>query len=114
MNHLQVTARLKIHEGKLEQFKELATQARKAVKEKEPRALQYDWFFNAEQTECVVRESYADSNAVFEHLANVGALLGQILQVSDMSLEVFGNPSEELRTAIAPMNPKIYSYYQGL
>ena len=114
MNQLQVTATLKIHEGKLEDFKKLAAQCVVAVKENEPGTLQYDWFFNPEETECVVREIYTDSNAVFAHLSNIGVLLGQITQVADMSLEVFGNPSEELRAATSGMNPKIYSFYQGL
>lgn len=113
MNHLQVTARLKIHDGKLNEFKELATQCVSAVKN-EPGALQYDWFFNEDHTECVVRERYADSNAVFTHLGNIGELLGKILLIVDMSLEVFGNPSDDLRAAIAGMNSKIYSFYNGL
>ena len=114
MNNLQLTARLKIHEGKLEEFKELAKQALHAVKEKEAGALQYDFFFNPEQTECVVRERYADSNAVLAHLANVGSILGKALEMSDFSLEVYGEPSEELKSATASLNPKIYSFYQGL
>jgi hypothetical protein len=107
MTHLQVTARLKIHEGKLNEFKDLAAQCLVAVKEREPGALQYDWFFNDDNTEYVVRERYA-------HLGNIGELLGKLMLVADISLEVFGNPSQELRAAIAAMNPKIYSFYQGL
>jgi quinol monooxygenase YgiN len=114
MNELQVTARLKIHEGKLNEFKYLAAQCLIAVKEREPGAMQYDWFFNDDNTEYVVRERYVDSSAVFAHLGNIGELLGKVLLVADMSLEVFGNPSQELRAAIAAMNPKIYPFYQGL
>lgn len=114
MNHLQVTARLKIREGKINEFKDLAAQCLIAVKEREPGTMQYDWFFNDDNTEYVVRERYTDSGAVFAHLGNIGELLGKILQVADMSLEVFGNPSQELRAAIAAMNPKMYSFYQGL
>jgi hypothetical protein len=84
------------------------------VKEREPGAMQYDWFFNDDNTEYVVRERYVDSSAVFAHLGNIGELLGKLLLVADMSLEVFGNPSQELRAAIAAMNPKIYPFYQGL
>jgi quinol monooxygenase YgiN len=114
MNDLQVTARLKIHEGKLNEFKNLAAQCLIAVKERESGALQYDWFFNDDNTEYVVRERYVDSSAVFAHLGNIGELLGKLMLVADMSLEVFGNPSQELRAAIAAMSPKIYSFYQGL
>ena len=114
MNNLQITARLKIHDGRLQEFKDLAKQALHAVKEKETGALQYDFFFNADETECVVRERYADSNAVLAHLANVGPILGKALEMSEFSLEVFGDPSDQLRAATAALNPKVYSFYQGL
>ena len=114
MNNIQLTARLKIHEGRLEEFKEIAKQALHAVSEKEPGALQYDFFFTPDESECVVRERYADSNALLAHLANVGPLLGKALEMSEFSLEVYGEPSEELRSATAALNPKIYSFYQGL
>jgi quinol monooxygenase YgiN len=114
MNSLQANVRLKIQNGKLNEFKELAIQLVQAVKKNEPGTIQYDWFFNSEETECVVRESFVDSSAVIAHMTNTGGLLGKILQVSELSLEVFGNPSNELRTATTAMNPKIYSYFQGL
>ena len=114
MNHLQITARLKVHDGKLNEFKELAIQCFAAVKEKDTETLQYDWFFSEDQTEFVVRERYTDSNAVFAHLANLGDLFGKILQVSDFSVEVYGNASQDLRDATASMNSKFYSFYQGL
>lgn len=114
MNHLQVTARFKIHDGKLEEFKDMSVQCLTAVKEKDKHTLQYDWFINKEETECVVRERYEDSNAIFEHLGSLGDLFGKILQVSDFSLEIYGDPSQELINATANLNPKIFSFYQGL
>jgi len=76
--------------------------------------LQYDWFFNEDHTECVVKEAYMDSNAVFTHISNQGDLLGKIRKVADMSLELYGEPSEELRKVIANGNGKIYSFYGGI
>lgn len=114
MSHLQATVRLKIHEGKLDEFKEIAAQCFTLTKEKDPGTLQYDWFMDENQTEFVVRERYSDSNAVLAHLANLGDLFGKVMRVTDFSLEVYGNPSEELLKAIATMKPKVYSFYQGL
>ena len=82
--------------------------------EKGKGALQYDWFFSPDNSVCIVRETYTDSNAVLAHMGNVGELLGQLLGMSDFELEIFGNPSEELLKAGAPLNPKVYSFYQGL
>jgi len=61
-----------------------------------------------------VHETYADSNAVLAHMGNVGELLGQLLGMSDFELEIYGNPSIELQQAGAALNPKVYSFYQGL
>ena len=114
MNHFQATARLKIHDGKLNEFKEIAAQCFTLTKEKDPGTLQYDWFADENQTELVVGERYTDSNALFAYLANLGDLFGKVMQVADFSLEVYGDPSKELLKAIATMNPKVYSFYQRL
>jgi len=114
MDAIQVTARLTIHEGKLEEFKKLAAQCMRSVRERDSGTLQYDWFFDDTHTECVVRETYKDSGAVLEHIANLGATLGAILGVCDMALEVYGSPSAELVEAAAGLAPKIYSPFQSI
>lgn len=114
MDAIQVTARLKIHEGKLEQFKELAAQCVRSVRERDSGTLQYDWFFSDNHRECVVRETYKDSGAVLEHVANLGTTLGAILQVCDMTLEIYGSPSAELVKATGGLAPKIYEPFQSI
>ena len=114
MNNLQVSAILKIHDGKLNELKALAPLIIETIKAKEPGTIQFDWFFNADETECVLRETYRDSAAMLAHFDISGALVGKILEVSDMKLEIYGNPSQELRKVLARSNPKIYSFYQGL
>jgi quinol monooxygenase YgiN len=96
MNAIQVTAPLTIHEGKLEEFKELAAQCMRSVRERDSGTLQYDWFFSDTQTECVVRETYKDSVAVLEHIANLGATLEAILGVCDMPLKSMDLPPPTL------------------
>lgn len=114
MNALQVTARLTIHEGKLEQFKTLAAQCMRLVNERDSGTFQYDWFFNADETECVVLETYKDSEAVLEHIANLGETIGAVLGVCNMQLEVYGSPSAELVKAAAALSPQIYSPFQRI
>ena len=75
---------------------------------------QYDWFFNEDHTTCVVRETYRDSDAALEHVANLGPTLAAIFSVSDLALEIYGSPSDQLRAAIAGLAPKIYSPFQSL
>lgn len=62
MKNIQATARFQIHNGKFDEFKRVADQCIAVSKEKDPGTLQYDWFFNPDQTECVVSEKYADSD----------------------------------------------------
>jgi quinol monooxygenase YgiN len=109
MTKLKVVARLKIHDGKLEAFKGLANECIRIVKEKDQGTLQYDWFLNEDQTECVVLERYQDSNAVMDHMANLGETMGQLFSVGDFSAEIFGNPSEELLKAGEGLDVVVYS-----
>ena len=114
MDSIQVTARLAIHPGKLEEFKQLAARCMQSVRERDPGTLQYDWFFNDTLTECVARERYKNSGAVLEHIANLGTALGEILGVCDMALELYGSPSPDLVKAAAGLAPKIYSPFQSI
>jgi quinol monooxygenase YgiN len=114
MNVIHVTARGAIREGKLEEFKALAAECMRTVREKDSGTLQYDWFLNQAQTECVVRETYKDSEAVLEHIANLGASLGAILSVCDWTFEVCGSPSPELVKATAGLSLKAYSPFQSI
>lgn len=114
MSALQVTARLTIHEGKTAEFREIAARCMRIVREKDSGTLQYDWFFNADETECVVLETYRNSDAVLEHVANLGETMGALLSVCDMDLEVFGSPSAELVAATVELAPKVYSPFQSM
>ena len=58
---LQLSARMKIREGKLDEFKRLAAVCISQVKENDPGTLQYDWFLNSDRTECEIREAYESS-----------------------------------------------------
>ena len=125
MKEIQLTARLKVHDGKLEEFKIVAAVALETVREKDTGVLetvrekdtgvrQYDWFLSADQSECVVRERYVDSQALLDHLAIVSEQLGALVGLSDLSLELYGDPSPELLQALNAFNPSVLSYLQGL
>ncbi len=114
MQPLQITARFSIHDGKLEDFEKLAAQCMETVRAKDSGTLQYDWFMDAEGRECVVRETYRDSDAVLEHVQNLGAIFGALLAVADMEVEVFGSPSPELIEATAALAPRVFGPMQSL
>ncbi len=116
MDNIHLTARFKIHNGQLARFKELARSCISIVtdKEKGNGNLQYDWFITADGAECIVREIYQDSNALLAHMQNVGAQLGSIMKISDFSGELCGNPSLELKEAMAGLDVTTYQYFAGM
>src|SRR5215216_3247161 len=91
-------ARFKFKEGKREEYKRLSAQAMEIVRTKDSGTLQYDTYFNDDQSECVVIERYRDSEAAIEHAANLRNLSEAVLAtVSVVHGEVLGEPSAELR-----------------
>lgn len=108
MSQLQLSARFSIHEGKMDAFVKTARACIALIKEKEPDHLQYDWFLNEDLSECIVRETYADSDALLSHMGNVGPFLGDLLGMSDFKAEVYGTPSAELAAATAALDVTVY------
>ena len=114
MSELQLTARFQIKDGRLEEFKSLASRCMESVRTKDTGTLQYDWFMSSDETECVVQERYRDSAAILEHATNLGELLPAIADTSDFSIEIYGSPTTELIEAIAAMEPRVYSAFQSI
>ncbi len=114
MSELQAVARCRVHDGKLEEFKHAAAECMRITREKDSGTLQYDWHFTSDLTECIVLERYRDSNAVMEHLANLGEAAGVVFSVADVSLQVFGEPSAELMAASEGMDITVHTHFQSL
>lgn len=114
MEQLQVTATFpRIAGDDLSEFKRLAGEALELTAD-DPGMLQYDWFFSHDESKCVVRETYADSDAVLTHIGLLGDLLGRVIELGGgVQIEVFGNPSDTLVKATEALQPTIYSYFQG-
>lgn len=114
MGNIQLRATFpSIANDNLESFKTLAQEAVVAVRG-EAGAVQYDWFFNDDQTQCVVLEKYENSEAVLAHLGNTGAVIGRLGLGGGLEIEVFGELSPELQRALAGVNPATYVSFTGL
>jgi hypothetical protein len=87
--------------GKVEEFKRLSAQAMEIARTKDTGTLQYDIYFNDDETEGIVFEGYRDSEALIEHGANLGDLSAAIFATGSFSGEVLGEPSAELRAGLA-------------
>jgi quinol monooxygenase YgiN len=116
MSELLGIARFKFHEGKVEEFKRLSAQAMEIVRTKDSGTLQYDTYFNDDQSECIVIERYRDSEAAIEHAANLADVSAAVLAtVSVVHGELLGEPSEELRANLADMEvPELFTPYESM
>jgi len=104
----------KVHPGQLEAAQALLPQfvARTAT---EAKCRFYEFTINGDEVFC--REAYADAEGTLAHLENVGALLGEMLKVSDLlRLEIHGPAAEleKLRGPLAEFKPAWFTFACGL
>lgn len=116
--HLEVHAHLKIRPGELEGFKAQAAELVRLSQELDTHTIRYDWFINAEGTECEVHEAYQNGEGLIEHNTHVmearAVLFGKYAY--DHRMTAFGEVSEELK-ALAVKHAGglgMYSFFQGL
>jgi quinol monooxygenase YgiN len=64
MSNFEARARLKIRQGKLEEFKRQAAEMMRQTREKDTGTLAYDWFLSTDGTACEVREAYVNADAL--------------------------------------------------
>ena len=114
MSEIEGIARLRIHPGKLEEFKALQMQCMAIARSKDTGTLQYDVFFNEDASECIVHERYRDSDALLEHLANLGETATALFQICSAEGEILGTPSARLRKALEGGPVRIFTPYQSL
>ena len=114
MGELQGIGRFEFHEGELEEFKRLAAQCMEIVRAKDTGTLQYDIYFNNDQSECIVLERYRDSDALIEHAVHLGELGQAILATGWVSGQLLGEPSAELKAMMAGSGVRVFTPYQSM
>ena len=80
----------------------------------ETKCLYYGFSFNGDEVHC--REGYEDADGLLAHLENVGTLIGEALEISDIiRMEVHGPEQElaKLREPLAELNPKFFALEYG-
>ena len=94
---LQAIVRFRFRAGDVEEFKRLSAQCMEIVRTQDRGTLQYDTYFNDDETECVVIERFRDSDALIEHGEHLAHLMDAIIATGSVSGELLGEPSGELR-----------------
>ena len=67
--------------------------------------MQYDTYFNDDETECIVIERFRDSDALIRHGENLAHLMEAIIATGSVCGELLGEPSAELRARFAADGP---------
>jgi quinol monooxygenase YgiN len=102
---LQAIVRFRFHDGAVEEFKRLSAHCMEIVRAKDTGTLQYDTFFNDDETECVVLERFRDAESLIQHGENLAHLMEAIIATGSVSGELLGVLIPELRSRFDPDGP---------
>ena len=114
MSELLGIVRFKFHEGQAEEFKRLSAQAMEIVRARDTGTLQYDTYFNADESEAIVIEGFRDSQALLEHGEHVAALMEPIIATALVTGELLGELSPKLRAKMTGDNPQLFRLYKSM
>lgn len=102
---LQAIVRFRFHDGAIDEFKRLSAACMEIVRAKDIGTLQYDTYFNDDETECIVIERFRDSDALIQHSENLAHLMDAIVATGSVHGELLGNLSDELQSRFAADGP---------
>ena len=112
---LQSIVRFRFHEGKVEEFKRLSATCLGIVRTQDPGTLQYDTFFNEDESEAIVLERFRDEESLVKHSENIGdEMMQAIVATGDCHGELLGDVSAELREQLAGGPVQVFLPYQAL
>jgi quinol monooxygenase YgiN len=109
MSELQGIVRFRFHPGKVEEFKRLSAQAMEIVRARDSGTLQYETYFNDDESEAMVLERFRDSQALIDHGQNMADLMEPIIATGTVTGELLGELSPELRALMTGDNPQLFS-----
>src|SRR5690349_7551428 len=114
MDEIKGIARVRFHPGKLDEWKRLTEEAMDIVRTKDTGTLQYEIFFNADESEAIVFERYRDSAAALEHFANIAHLMAPLMETATVTGELLGTPSAEIRRNLTGDQPRLFEPWLAL
>jgi quinol monooxygenase YgiN len=114
MNEIKGIARVRFLPGKLNEWKRLTEQAMEIVRTRDTGTLQYEIFFNADESEAIVFERYRDSDAALEHFANIGHLMAPLMETATITGELLGTPNDQIRRNLTGEQPKLFTPWSAM
>jgi quinol monooxygenase YgiN len=114
MEEIKGIARVRFHPGKVEEWKRLSAEAMAIVRTRDSGTIQYEIFFNEDESEAIVYERYRDAGAAIEHFANISHLMEPILATATVTGEVLGTPNAQMREMLAGGGPKLFTPWMAM
>jgi quinol monooxygenase YgiN len=114
MDEIKGIARVKFFPGKLAEWKRLTEAAMEIVRTKDTGTLQYEIFFNEDETEALVFERYRDADSALEHFANIGHLMAPLMATASVTGEVLGTPNDKMKVELAKGGPTLFTPWIAL
>jgi len=114
MGQLQGIVRFRFHPGKVEDFKRLSAECLEVVRARDDGMLQYDTYFNEDESESIVLERFRDSEALILHSENMAPFMEPIMATGSVSGELLGDLSDDLRAQMAGSPVGLFTLYQAL
>jgi quinol monooxygenase YgiN len=103
----------KIAPGDLAEFKQIVAEM-VTITRAESGVLAYDWYFSPDETICVVRETYIDSDAVLSHAPGIADRLARLIELGGgMEAECYGDASPALLEAAPLLRDSTFRLFQG-
>ena len=109
MDEIKGIARVVFNPGKLDEWKRLTEQAMEIVRTRDSGTLQYEVFFNEDESEAIVFERYRDAGAALQHFANIGHLMEPLMATATVTGEILGTPNEAMRAKLGGDQPKLFT-----
>lgn len=111
---LRIIVHLNISPERLDTFKGMAQDIVSNVEADEPLTNGYEWYISDNGKNCYVAECYQNSDALLNHLENVGDALGPLLDIAPLSeMIVFGSPSDTALEVLSGFGAKIFPLTAG-
>lgn len=114
MEEIKGIARVKFFPGKRDEWKRLTKQAMEIVRNRDTGTLQYEVFFNEDESEAIVFERYRDADAALEHFANISHLIEPLMATATVTGEVLGTPNETMRAQLGGDQPKLFTPWMAV
>ena len=111
MDEIKGVARAKIRPGKLADYKRLCEEAMEIVRTRDTGTLQYEIFFNEDETEAIVYERYRNADAALEHFSHIGHLMAPLGETADVTGELLAEPNEKF--TLGGGGPKLYTPWRA-